>query len=297
MHRGNIGGTIAGMTVEIVPLSPTMGAEIRGVDLARPVEPEVAATLRAAWTDHVLLVFRGQTLGDDALRRSADWLGESADISMPVDRRGDDDTSIALISNIRDETGAPIGALGDGDMWFHHDNSFTEAPDKATWLYAVELPSRGGSTLFGNCYLAWEALPDRLRRKLAGRKVLQVYDYTLKERPDIAELDGIPQFWQPAVIVHPLTRKRALYVDRLMTAAIGGYGRAESEALIGEICSYTERVDYEHVWEAGDYAIWDNRCSVHARTDFPAGERRLLKRGKVAGEPLLADIPAPADAH
>ena len=297
MHRGNIGGTIAGMTVEIVPLSPTMGAEIRGVDLARPVEPEVAAALRAAWTDHVLLVFRGQTLGDDALRRSADWLGESADISMPVDRRGDDDTSIALISNIRNETGAPIGALGDGDMWFHHDNSFTEAPDKATWLYAVELPSRGGSTLFGNCYLAWEALPDRLRRKLAGRKVLQVYDYTLKERPDIAELDGIPQFWQPAVIVHPLTRKRALYVDRLMTAAIGGYDRAESEALIGEICSYTERVDYEHVWEAGDYAIWDNRCSVHARTDFPAGERRLLKRGKVAGEPLLADIPAPADAH
>ena len=312
MHRRNIGigerrrrrltgemtgPTIAAMTMEIVPLSPTMGAEIRGVDLSRPLDPAVASALRAAWLDHVLLVFRGQTLDDDALRRSADWLGEAADISMPVDRRGDEDTSIALISNIRDETGVPTGALGDGDMWFHHDNSYTEAPDKATWLYAVELPSRGGNTLFGNCYRAYEALPERLRRSLAGRKVLQVYDYTLKERPDIADLDGVPQFWQPAVIVHPLTRKRALYVDRLMTAAVGGYDRAASESLIEEVCEYIEQVDYEHVWRRGDYVIWDNRCSVHARSDFPARERRLLKRGKVAGEPLLADIPTPAGAH
>ena len=285
------------MTVEIVPLSSGMGAEVRGVDLSCPLDPAVASALRAAWLDRVVLVFRDQTLDDEALRRSADWLGEPADISMPVDRRGDDDTSIALISNIRDETGRPIGALGDGDMWFHHDNSFTEAPDKATWLYAVELPESGGNTLFGNCYRAYEALPERLRRSLAGRKVLQVYDYTIKERPDIADLDGIPHFWQPAVIVHPVTRKKALYVDRLMTAAIGGYERAESEALIEEVCAYVERVDYEHVWRPGDYVIWNNRCSVHARTDFPADERRLLKRGKVAGEPLLADVPSPREAH
>ena len=154
------------MSIEIVALSSDTGAEIRGVDLSRPLDPAVAAALRTAWLDRVVLVFRGQALDDDALRRSADWLGEAADISMPVDRRGDDDASIALISNIRDETGAPIGALGDGDMWFHHDNSFTRAPDKATWLYAVELPASGGNTLFGNCYRAYEALPERLRRSL-----------------------------------------------------------------------------------------------------------------------------------
>ena len=297
MQRSDIGTTIAAMTVEIVPLSPTMGAEIRGVDLSRPLDPAVASGLRAAWLDHVVLVFRGQTLDDDALRRSADWLGDPADISMPVHRRGDDDASIALISNIRDETGAPIGALGDGDMWFHHDNSYTGSPDKATWLYGVELPGSGGSTLFGNCYRAYESLPERLRRSLAGRKVLQVYDYTLKERPDIEDLGAIPHFWQPAVIVHPSTGKRALYVDRLMTAAIDGYDRAASEALIEEVCAFVERVDYEHVWRPRDYVIWDNRCSVHARTDFPADERRLLKRGKVAGEPLLAVAGAPVDVH
>ncbi len=283
------GPSIAAVTLEIVPLSPTMGAEIRGVDLSRPLDAAAASALREAWLEHVLLVFRGQELDDGALRRSADWLGDPAEISMPVDRRGDDDASIALISNIRDEAGAPIGALGDGDMWFHHDNSYTEAPDKATWLYAVELPGRGGNTLFGNCYRAYEALPERLRRSLSGREVLQVYDYTLKQRPDLGDLDGVPQCWQPAVVVHPVTRKKALYVDRLMTAAIGGYDRAASEALIEEICVYTERIDYEHVWRPGDYVIWDNRCSVHARTDFPALERRLLKRGKVAGEKLIPE--------
>ena len=291
------GPSIAAVTLQIVPLSPTMGAEIRGVDLSRPLDAAAASALREAWLEHVLLVFRGQELDDRALRRSADWLGDPAEISMPVDRRGDDDASIALISNIRDEAGAPIGALGDGDMWFHHDNSYTEAPDKATWLYAVELPGSGGNTLFGNCYRAYEALPERLRRSLSGREVLQVYDYTLKQRPDLGGLDGVPQFWQPAVVVHPVTGKKALYVDRLMTAAIGGYDRAASEALIEEICVYTERVDYEHAWRPGDYVIWDNRCSVHARTDFPALERRLLKRGKVAGEKLIPDSGSPPGPH
>ena len=291
------GPSIAAVTLEIVPLSPTMGAEIRGVDLSRPLDAAAASALREAWLEHVLLVFRGQELDDHALRRSADWLGDPAEISMPVERRGDDDASIALISNIRDEAGAPIGALGDGDMWFHHDNSYTEAPDKATWLYAVELPGSGGNTLFGNCYRAYEALPERLRRSLSGREVLQVYDYTLKQRPDLGDLDGVPQSWQPAVVVHPVTRKKALYVDRLMTAAIGGYDRAASEALIEEICVYTERVDYEHAWRPGDYVIWDNRCSVHARSDFPALERRLLKRGKVAGEKLIPDSGSPPGPH
>ena len=279
---------IAAMTIDLVKLSPSFGVEVRGLDLSRPLEPATAEGLYTAWLDHVVLVFRDQVLDDAALKRSADWLGKRAEISMPVARRGDDDVSIALISNIRDETGQPIGALGDGDMWFHHDNSYTAAPDKATWLYAVELPGSGGNTLFGNCYRAYDALPERLRRALAGREILQVYDYTIKERPDIARLDGIPHHWQPAVIVHPVTGRKALYVDRLMTAAINGYDRDTSEALIAEICVYNEHADYEHAWRLGDYVIWDNRCSVHARTDFPAGDRRLLKRGKVAGDPLIA---------
>ena len=276
------------MALDVIRLSETLGAEVRGVDLSQPLDPETAQALLAAWHRHVLLLFRDAALSDDALKRSADWIGAPGEISMPTTRRGDDDTGIALISNIRDEAGAPIGALGDGDMWFHHDNCFDREPDVATFLYAVELPTEGGNTLFGNCYLAYAALPDNLKRAIAGRRILQVYDYTVRDRPDLSEVDNLRHYWQPAVVAHPMTNRPALYIDRLMTAAIEGYPRDESDALLDEICPYVERSDYEHVWRLGDYVIWDNRCSVHARTDFPATARRLLKRGKVAGEALIA---------
>ena len=227
-------------------------------------------------------------MSNEQLKRSTEWLGEAGEITMPPERRGDADLSIALISNILDENGKPIGALGDGEMWFHHDNSFTLAPDKATFLYAVELPSEGGHTLFGNCYRAYDELPEELRKEIVGRRVLQVYDYTVREVPDTTNLGDVPHCWQPAVVKHPVSGRNALYVDRLMSAAIDGMGPGDGKALLEKLFPYVERTDYEHVWQPGDYVIWDNRCSVHARTDFSADQRRLLKRGKVAGEELVA---------
>ena len=279
-------------SLEIVPLGGTIGAEIRGIDLSRPVDAEAAEILRKAWRRFALLVFREQDMTDDALRRSADWLGAASEITMPTDRRGDDDIAIALVSNILDDDGKPIGALGDGDMWFHHDNSFTPEPDLATWLYPVEIPSTGGDTLFGDCAAAWDDLPPALRNRVLGRKTLQVYDYTIREKPDLNRLEGVPHCWQPAVVEHPETGRRALYVDRLMSAALdsGGDERPAEDgpALLEELFPYVERTDYRHEWRLGDYVIWDNRSTVHARTDFPADERRLLKRGKVAGAAMVA---------
>ncbi len=265
-----------------------MAAEVRGVDLAQPIDTATAQTLLDAWHEFVLLLFRNQEMDNQQLKSSAAWIGETSQIAMPVDRRGDDDVEIQKVSNILDEAGKPIGALGDGEMWFHHDNSFTPAPDKATWLYAVELPSSGGNTMFGNCYEAYEALPADLKQEVEGRRVLQVYDFTVREKPARDELDNIPHCWQPAVVQHPVTGRKALYLDRLMTAAIDGCDKSESDDLLAQLFPYIERVDYEHEWQLGDYVIWDNRCSVHARRNFPADERRLLKRGKVEGDRLLA---------
>ena len=275
------------MSVEVIPFSETMAAEICGVDLAQTLGAAESKILLDAWHQHLLLVFRDQIMDDLQLKDSASWLGETSKISMPRERRGDADTEIQKVSNILDDSGMPIGALGDGEMWFHHDNSFTEAPDKATWLYAVELPSWGGNTLFGNCYKAYEALPDKLKKLVSGRRVLQVYDYTVRTKPSLNGLDKTPHFWQPAVVQHPVTSRKALYIDRLMTAAIDGCTETESDQLLAELFPYVERVDYEHEWQLGDYVVWDNRCSVHARREFPANQRRLLKRGKVEGNSLI----------
>ena len=193
-----------------------------------------------------------------------------------------------MISNIRDEKGEPIGDLGDSDLFFHHDNAFTDDPDKATYLWAVELPTSGGNTHFSNCYCAYDSLPGHLRQAIAGRKMLQVYDYNVNERPSKDRLSEMLQAWHPSVIVHPVSGRKALYFNRLMTAAIEGYDEAESDALLEELFPYVERVDYTLEWRLGDYIIFDNLCQAHARTEFPADQRRLLKRGKVTGAPTIA---------
>ena len=276
------------MAVKIIPLSDKIGAEIRGIDLSQPVDTSTTDLLVKAFHKYILLLFRGQKFSDEkSLVESADWLGNKAEITMPGNKFGEDGTSIHLISNIRDENGTAIGDLGDSELWYHHDNSFTEAPDKATYLYAVELPRKGGNTLFSNCYCAYDELPGHLRKAIAGKRVLQVYDYGVCERPSKDNLENTPHYWQPAIVVHPVTGKKALYFDRLMTAAIEGYDETESEELLQELFPYIERIDYELSWRVGDYIIFDNRCSAHARREFPEKERRLLKRGKVLGEPMV----------
>lgn len=279
------------MTVEIIPLSDAIGAEIRGVNLSRPVDRETVDILNDAFIRHILLLFRQQVFPDEkSLLRSADWLGRNAPITMPDNKFGEDGEHIHLISNIRDDTGAPIGDLGDSDLLYHHDNSFTDAPDKATYLYAVELPTTGGNTYFSNCYKAYDTLPADLRRAIAGRRVLQVYDYNVDERPSKERLSEMPQAWQPAVVQHPVTGGKVFYVNPLNSMAIEGYDEVQSDVLLEKLFPYVERVDYELEWQIGDYIVFDNRCSAHARAEFPADQRRLLKRGKVAGDSMIAAV-------
>ena len=275
------------MNVEIIPLSENLGAEIRGVDLSQSLDKETGELLEEAFHRHILLLFRHQSFLDEkTLLRSADWLGTMASITMPGNKFGEDGENIHMISNIRDGNGEPIGDLGDSDLFFHHDNAFTIDPDKATFLWAVELPSHGGNTLFSNCYLAYEALPKHLLERIDGHRVLHVYDYNVNERPSKERRAEMPQAWHPAIIVHPVTGRKALYFNRLMTAAIEGYGETESDELLDELFPYIERVDYRLEWQLGDYIIFDNLAQAHARTEFPADQRRLLKRGKVTGAPF-----------
>ena len=189
-----------------------------------------------------------------------------------------------LISNIR-EDGKPIGALPDGEMHFHTDQCHQEIPAKATMLYAIEIPSKGGNTLFSNAYTAYETLPENIKHRIAGRRALNAYDqgYDAAQR----ELRRCrSSCWHPAVRTHPATGRKALYVNRLMTREIEGLPREESDAILQTLFDHQEQPKfvYEHVWRPGDILMWDNRCTLHARTDFSAGERRLLRRVTILGE-------------
>ncbi len=274
------------MTIDIEPASPVIGARISGVDLSRPLDAATAALLRDAFHRYSMVLIRGQSLTQAELTAAVGWLGEVNRRNRPDEKRMEADPYISKVSNIR-ENGRLIGSLPDGELLFHFDSAYVDVPQKATFLYAVEIPRVGGNTRFANSYMAYDLVPAALKERLEGHTALQVYDYTTTEKPDIDNgLDRIRHSSHPVFVRHPVTGRRALYVSRLMTARINGFSRAESDAMLEELfaCAEHPSIVYEHVWQVGDFVAWDNLSSSHARTDFSAAERRLLLRGVIKGE-------------
>jgi taurine dioxygenase len=266
------------------PLTPAIGAEIIGVDLRGPMSDATFANVLDTWHKNLVILFRDQDLTEDDQVRFGERFGPPA--VSHTRRYTTKNPAVMLISNIR-ENGELIGALPDGEMNFHTDQCHQERPAMASMLYSLEVPRTGGNTLFANAYLAYETLPDALKSKIEGRKALNAYDYDNASTTRGTKVrEGIPSCWHPIVRTHPATGRKALYVNRLMTAAIEGLPDAESDAVLNALFDHQEqrRFVYEHVWRPHDVLLWDNRCTLHARTDFSAAERRLMRRLTILGE-------------
>ncbi len=275
------------MTLDLHPLSDALGAEVRGLDLARPLDGETVAALRSAWLDHLILLFRDQDLTQEQLVAATAHFGEVSNIARPDEYRTSGQRKlhpgVMLISNVR-ENGVPIGALPDGEMMFHHDMLHAKVPHDGTLLYARELPSEGGHTLFANLYAAYDTLPEAVRAPLEGKRAFHHYNYGSQHKGDGKGTPAFAESSHPVFRTHPETGRKAIYVNRLMTEQVEGLPRAESDRLLASVYDHAEqpRFVYEHVWRVGDAMLWDNRCTMHARTDFPP-ERRLFWRTTVIG--------------
>ena len=277
-------------TLEIVPLSDALGAEIRGLDLSRDIDDATFAQIEQAWHDHLILLFRDQHLSEDDQVRFARHFGALQSRPRPASMRAESGEvrhpEIMLVSNIRKD-GKLIGSLPDGEMQFHSDMCYIEKPAKGTFLYAIEIPSEGGDTLFLNTYKAYESLPADIKAKIDGSKALNVFLYgsTSREgnKPDFSVH---PNYVHPVVRTQPDTKRKALFINRLMTWSIEGMDEAESTALLNRLFDHMEQPQfiYGHKWRIGDLLLWDNRCTLHARTDFSDQERRLLRRVVIQGD-------------
>jgi taurine dioxygenase len=271
-------------TLGVRPLSPVLGAEITGIDLSRQIDESIFAEIQDVWHQSLVLLLRDQKLSEQDQVRFAEKFGPPAVIHTKQFVRNH--PAVMLISNIR-EDGKPIGALPDGEMHFHTDQCHQERPAMASMLYALEVPSTGGNTLFANGYKAYETLPAEIKRRIEGRKALNAYDYdTAATKRSTRLAQGVPSYVHPVVRTHPATGRKALYVNRLMTVRIEGLSAHEGDELLAFLFDHQERPEfvYEHVWRAGDLVIWDNRCTLHARTDFSPNERRLMRRVTILGE-------------
>ena len=280
-------------TLTVTPLHPVIGAEIGGVDLSQELDATTVDAIRKAWHEHSVLLFRGQNITGEHQLRFAAQFGTVAERHKPkpgaTPTDAPDWTNLMPISNKRDADGKPLGGLGQGEMWFHSDKCYHERPHRASFLYGIEIPSDGGHTKFASLYGAYDRIPDDLKHRLEGARVMQGYDYGSDSRLDLnVNLDNIFHYSQPTFVTNPGSGRTALYVSRLNSMWIEGMDRDESEAILTQLFDITEDPAnvYEHVWRPGDLVMWDNLACLHARTDWPDDQSRMLRRCTTLGEPL-----------
>lgn len=282
------------MTVSVEPLSDALGARLTGVDLRGGLDDATMNDIRRAWLDHFVIVIPGQDLSGDDQIAFTEWFGPRQEVrTVKVVDEGPQ--NFMYVANKKVD--GMDGVLPDGEMQFHTDQCYYETPSRATILFALEIPAEGGNTKFANAYRAYDSLGDAMKERLKGLKAHNVYDYdanaTVKSNESAPDA---PRYEHPVVIRHPETGREVLYVNRLMTDHIVGMDRAESDALLEDLFQVLEDPAhaYEHVWTPGDLVMWDNLCTLHARTWFDPSMSRVLRRTTVAGEAPKAAFAAAA---
>jgi taurine dioxygenase len=280
------------MPITLTPLTPAVGVEIGNVDLTALHAAEFAQ-IETAWHRYSVLLFRGQKLSDEDLLAFSRRFG---DLDPPPNQeRGRQSPpgypDIYVVSNVLNEKGEPIGALGAGEAVWHTDMSYLELPPDASMLYALEIPPSGGNTLFCGMQAVWRDLPATLKAKLATRRIK--HDGTFNSggyvRQGVTPTDDpheAPGAWHPAVCVHPVTGEPALYLGRRRNSCIEGLPREESDALLDELWKFVDSPQfiYEHRWRIGDLVVWDNRSTMHRRDPFDNASRRVMHRTQIKGK-------------
>ena len=290
------------MAIPVRKCDAALGAEIV-FDLSRAIDDRTFAELEGIFHDNIVVFFRDQHLTNEQHIAFSRRLGE-LEIHIVKKYLLPADPEILLVSNIKNDAGEHIGLADAGFTW-HSDTSYRKNPSRCSLLYAKEVPHRDGKplgdTVFANCIAAYEALPDAMKRRLAGTKA--IHRYSMRRRVDnsprpkltAAQLAETPDIAHPIVRSHPYTGRKALYVTAGECIGIvlrDGAQMPEDEALdmIAELDAHCVRPEfcYRHSWRIGDLVMWDNASAMHlAICDYTLPERRLMHRTTVIGpEPI-----------
>jgi taurine dioxygenase len=289
--------------VTVRPTGAALGADIEGVDLGQELSPATVDAIKQAWSDHLVLRFRGQRLDDDQLMRFSALFGEldrapviaAARVKLPGEDRyvasaEEGHRYISIISNIV-ENGVAIGALGAYEAIWHTDMSYNPEPPIGSALYALEVPPAGGDTGFANMYAAYDILPEDLRRRIESR--LCRHDSSRNSAgelrrgcSEVTDPRTAPGADHPIIRSHPVTLRKALFLGRRRNAYIQGLDLDDSERLLDALWVYATRPEltWYQQWRVGDLVLWDNRCVMHRRDEFDPNTRRLMHRSQIKGD-------------
>lgn len=285
---------------QVRPLNPALGAEVRGVDMRAPPDADALRELHDIWMKHLVLVFPGQHVTDEQHVEFTRGFGEPEIFHQKIikSRRV---REIFRVSNVDDDgklmppEHPTVRQLSLAQSW-HTDSSYREVPCTGALLHGVEVSRTGGETEFTNMYLVYEALPERLKREVEGRKARHDFGYMHVLQPALKPLTpeeraAMPPVWQPMVRIHPVTGRKSLYISPIYNDEVEGLPPRESRKLIEELAEFAGRRPfvYRHRWETDDVLMWDNRCTMHQVTAFDPSERRVMHRTTIVGDaPVVA---------
>ena len=268
-------------------ISGSLGAEVSGVELSSELDDGTVAGIRQGLLEHLVLVFRGQSLDPGSLAAFARRFG--ALNRHPYVRPLDGHPDVFRIVKEPDD----VHHFGNG---WHSDLSYAERPALATMLYATELPPYGGDTLFADMRAAYRALSDGMRRMLDGLVAVFSNERTYGpgaarfrqgvKRMEVAQQASITRVEHPVVRTHPETGVKALYLNPLHTVGFKDMRAEESQPLIDWLCRHATRPEYlcRVRWQPGSLAFWDNRATMHYAVDDFAGHRRVMTRVTLEGD-------------
>ena len=278
------------MRFDIRPLGDALAAEVVGFDVHRHADAETLARLNRAWVDRVVLCFRDQEIDPPELLRLAGIFGDTVRDAL---RRPEYEVkgfpTIRLLSSEHLDTLGDGKPLRIGGSW-HTDHSHMPVPPRGTMLHALELPGQGGDTCFSNQRAAYDALPESMKVRIAGLSARHVYNSRYSPRrlakPDAREAAALPSAVHPLARTHPVTGRKAIYLNPVRTECVDGMSEADSQRLLDELLEHSTqaRFVYRHRWRRGDVLIWDNRQALHmALHDYPTHARRRMHRVMIAG--------------
>jgi taurine dioxygenase len=275
--------------IRVEPLSTWLGAEVAGVDLAAPVADETFAEIRRAFGEYGVVFFRDQHLTPEQHVAFAQRFAP-----IDINRFFSAVPGYPMIAEVRKE---PEQTRNIGGGW-HTDHSYDQVPALGSMLYAREVPKTGGDTLFAGMYAAYDALSDGLKSTLEGLRACHSSRHVFgseahARRGDLVGRIGNPELAtqdavHPAVIRHPQTGRKALYVNPGFTLRFEGWTEEESRPLLEYLYRHATRPEFtcRFHWREGSLALWDNRSTWHFAVNDYHGERRLLHRITIQGSSL-----------
>ena len=288
--------------VWIQPTGGALGADVHGVDLSKPMSEAAFKHIAAAWSEHLVLRFAGQRIDDRMLMQFSARFGQLD--RVPIAAANFDRANSGLADDVREwvtvissvvKDGKPVGALGRYELVWHTDMSYNPLPPRASLLYALEVPPDGGNTGFLNMYAAYETLAPELKRAVEGRTC--IHDSSRNSAGELRkgfqrtlDVRRTPGAVHPLVRLHPVSKRKALFLGRRPGAYVHGLSVEESEALLDAVWAHAtqDHFAWYQKWRAGDLVLWDNRCAMHRRDAFDESLRRLMHRTQIVGEPVLA---------